>query len=118
MGKVLTEDTVLKCAAGAAPAPHGGTLSKSGVARMKVDGTPVLTAAKILAATISACGNTNTNAGQVRCTGVSSVTAGKATRLTVDGNPVVIASVGGVTTGTPPGTIKASTGIHDRLQAE
>jgi hypothetical protein len=118
MGNVLTEDTVLKCAAGTAPAPHGGTLTKSGVTRMKVDGKPVLTAAKILAATIATCGNTNTSNGQVQCTGVSSVTAGKAARLRVDGEPVVTASLGGVTTGTPPGTIEASSGVHDRLQAE
>ncbi len=117
MGKVLTEDTVLKCAATPdKPAPHGGTLSKSGVSRLTVDGQKVLTAANVLAATIPDCAN-NPNASQVKCTGVSGVTPGKATKLKVDGEFVVIETLGGTTNGTPPGTIVAS-GAHSRLNAE
>ncbi len=120
MGKVLTEDTVLKCVATPEqPAPHGGTLSKSGVGRLKVDGHKVLTTANILVATatISACQNKE-DAGQVKCTAVSEVTSGKATKLKVDGEFVVIDPPGGTTNGTPPGTIAAGAGVHDRLKAE
>jgi hypothetical protein len=118
MDKVLTEDTVLKCAATPdKPAPHGGTLQVKGGARLKVDGQKVLTASSVLAATIPDCLN-DPNAGQVKCTGVSGVTPGKATKLKVDGEFVVIETLGGATNGKPPGTIVASSSVHSRLQAE
>lgn len=125
MGKVLTEDTVLKCAATSdKPARHGGTLSVSGTARLKIDGHKVLTAANVLKATISlteSCNN-NPNAGQVKCTGVLATPPEPApklktaTKLKVDGEFVVIDPPGGTTNGTPPGTIVGS-GVHDRLKA-
>ena len=118
MGKVLTEDTVLKCAATPTePAPHGGTLSKSGTGRVTVDGQKVLNAANVRAATIEKCAN-DPNAGQVKCTGVSGATPGTATRLRVDGAFVVIDTLGGATNGTPAGTIAAGPGVHGRLRAE
>lgn len=95
----------------------------SGTARLRIDGRKVLTAANVLAATISqlACNN-DTNAGQVKCKGVLAKppeTAPKlqtATKLKVDGEFVVVDPPGGTTNGVPPGTIESS-GVHDRLKA-
>ena len=125
MSEVLTEDTVLKCAAiPDHPAPHGGILSVSGTARLRIDGRKVLTAANVLKATISLtefCNN-NPNAGQVKCTGVLATPSEPApklktaTKLKVDGEFVVIDPPSGTTNGTPPGTI-AGSGVHDRLKA-
>jgi hypothetical protein len=118
MGTVLTQDTVLKCTATRdKPANHGGTLSKSGTSRMKVDGQSVLTAANVREATIPDCAN-DPNAGHEKCTGVSAVTPGTATRPKVDGEFVVIETLGGETNGKPAGTIAVGLGLHARLKAE
>jgi hypothetical protein len=126
MGRVLTEDTVLKCAATPdKPAPHGGTLSKSGTNRVKVDGQKVLTAKNVLEATMSStapCQN-DPNAGQVKCTRVlanppdPATKLETATKLKVDGEFVVIDPPRGTTDGVPPGTIAVS-GVRGRLMAE
>ena len=119
MGKVLTEDTVLICAA--TEVPHGGTLSVTGTARLKIDGHKVLTAANVLEATISTCTN-DPSKGQTKCTGVlkdppePAAKLQTATKLKVDGEFVVVDPPGGTTNGVPPGTIESS-GVHDRLKA-
>jgi len=117
MGNVLTENSTVKCAAmQSAPAPHGGTLTVKGASRLRVEGAKVLTGPNVKGAQINLCGDTNTNAGQVPCKVVKSVT-GTAIKLLVDGQPVVLDGVGGVTDGTPPGTIAATAGISSRLRA-
>lgn len=117
MGNVLTEKCTLKCAAmQGAPAQHGGTVAKTAASRLRVEGAKVLTGPNVKGAQINLCGDTNTNQGQVPCKVVKSVT-GTATKLLVDGQPVVLDGVGGVTDGTPPGTIAATGGISSRLKA-
>jgi hypothetical protein len=123
MGKVLTEDTVLRCAApdNATAPPHGGTLSKSGTGRLKVDAQKVLTAANVGAATIADCLNDKANPPLVKCTKVLKVTRGTATKLRVDGEFVITESLDGTTDGTPPVTIAVDTtdqGLHSRLKTE
>jgi hypothetical protein len=119
MGNVLTEDTVLTCAAKpTGPSPHGGTLTATGVDRLRVDGKKVLTGKAVTTGSITVCGNTNTNAGQVQCTKVTTASPGTATKLKVDGEPVVTDSLGGTTNGTPPGKVAASAPIHTRLRAD
>jgi hypothetical protein len=119
MGKVLSDDTVLKCAAtpDAPTAKHGGTLSASGTARLKVDGHKVLTGANVLVGLISSCLN-DPNAGQVQCTKVKDATPGTAAKLKVDGEFVVIDTLGGTTNGNPAGTIAVGENLHSRLQTE
>jgi hypothetical protein len=118
MGKVLTDHTVLKCAApdNATVPPHGGTLSTSGTDRLKVDGHKVLTAANVGAATIKGCQNNPQN--QVPCTKVLKVTHGTATKLKVDGKFVVIDTLDATTNGTPPVTIAVGENWHSRLETE
>ena len=114
MSNVLTEDVTLKCAA-TAPAPHGGTLAKSGASKLRVDGHKVLTRPSVLDGTISLCGNTDTSHGQVQCTKATAASA--ATKLFVEGKPVVLAGLASTTNGTPPGKLATSGTIHDRLRA-
>jgi hypothetical protein len=117
MGKVLTESTTLKCAApGGATSPvHGGTLVKTGTARLRVEGAAVLTDENVQGATISGCGDTA--GGQTPCSKITSVT-GTATKLRVQGHPVVLDAIGGQTFGNPVGTIKPTAGIPNRLRSE
>ena len=115
MGKVLTENTTLHCAATPDKPPlHGGTLKVSPSARLLVGGARVLTGDDVQHATITDCGNTAP--GQVPCAKVTSV-SGLATKLRVDGQFVVTDSISGTTGGTPPGTIVADAVIPDRLRA-
>lgn len=117
IGKVLTDSTTLKCAApGGAPSPvHGGTLSKTGTTRLRVDGANVLTQPNVAVATITGCGDTGP--GQTKCLAVTSVT-GAATKLRVGGQPVMLDGIGGQTSGIPSGTIVATAGVPTRLRSE
>jgi hypothetical protein len=125
MGKVFTEDTVLKCAApdnATVTVPlHGGTLSTSGTTRLKVDGHKVLTAVKV-GATIKGppenCQTPNNPPTQVPCTKVLMVTHGTATKLRVDGEFVGIDTLDATTNGTPSGTIAVDSNLHSRLETE
>lgn len=112
LGNVLTEKASVKCAAPlppGPPAPHGGTVTVPEAARtplLRVEGDQVLIAAglswQVVAGT---CGNVPPN--QKKCTQVSSLTS-TASKLTVNGTPVVLDSSGGLTDGGPPGTIAAT----------
>jgi hypothetical protein len=116
MGNVLIESTAVTCAATAtAPAPHGGTVTGVTAARLRVDGGQVLVGVGLpWSIAPGTCGNTGP--GQKKCTQVVSVT-GTASKLRVDGHPVVLDGVGGVTDGAPAGTIKPTAGIPGRLRA-
>ena len=114
LGNVLTEDASVKCAA-APPAPpppptlHGGTVTVPATAfapLLKVRGRRVLIAAGLEWKLVPlSCGNNPNN--QKKCTQVTSLT-GTASRLTVNGTPVVLDTSGGVTDGVPQGTIAAT----------
>ena len=114
MSVVLTEDVTLKCAAGPTGA-HGGTLGVSGNSRLRVDGKLVLTKSAITAGTITLCGNTNANAGEIVCTKASGPSA--ASKLKIDGNPVVLDNISATTNGTPPGKLAVTGTVHNRLKA-
>lgn len=112
MGNVLTETASVKCAAApppALPAPHGGTVTTPSTAAaplLTVRGHKVLVAAGLPWTVVpGTCGNQPPN--QKPCAQVTSLT-GTASLLTVHGKPVVLDSSGGVTDGTPPGTIAAT----------
>jgi hypothetical protein len=122
MGNVLTEDAIVKCAAALPPnppAPHGGTVLVPTTAptpllrvnnrKVLVDaGTPWLVAP-------GTCGNVPPN--QKKCTQVLSV-ADTASRLKVNGQPVVLDSSDGDTDGAPKGTLSATQPGPKLLRAE
>jgi hypothetical protein len=104
MGNVLTEATTLKCGPTTPATPHGGTVSAAITTLLTVQGKKVLVVDDTRSWPIAAqtCGDTGPN--QKPCTKVNSIT-GTANKLTVNGQPVVLDSVGGATDGVPPGTI-------------
>ena len=114
MSKVLTEDVTLKCSAGPG-GTHGGTLAVTGNSRLRVDGKLVLTKSAITAGAITVCGNTNANAGEIVCTKASGPSA--ASKLRIDGNPVVLDNISATTNGNPAGKLAVSGTVHGRLKA-
>ncbi|MFW5845071.1 MAG: hypothetical protein ACOCXJ_02485 [Planctomycetota bacterium] len=107
MPKVLTENGRCTC-------PHQGAVSLSaGQNRLLIDGGKALVQGDTLGAGIPAVPPpgpgrctvlTDPNTGAVSCTATISELPGAATRLTVDGVPVLLETVTGQTngTGTPP----------------
>jgi hypothetical protein len=93
----VTARAVVKCA-------HDGTVQN--IASQKwvtVQGVPVLVEDDPEARTITAC----PNYGPVikPCAKTLKVTAGYSTRVRIDGEPVVLATLDGLTDGTPPGVV-------------
>ncbi len=110
MGNVLTEDASVKCAAALSlPAPHGGTVTTPAAAAtplLRVQGHKVLVAIGLPWTVVAGtCANAPPN--QKPCALVTGVN-GTTTRLTVNGQPLVLDTSGGLTDGTPPGTIAAT----------
>ncbi|MEU4477940.1 hypothetical protein AB0F68_07750 [Micromonospora sp. NPDC023966] len=96
MPAVLTTDSTIKCA-------HSGTVvAQASTSALTAAGSPVLVQADLLAATVTGCTNTNTNAGETPCLKVTSVTAGLSTTLSVGGQPVLLDTAKGLTNATPP----------------
>jgi hypothetical protein len=92
---VLTSSSTLTCA-------HGGQLTvQASTSKLTAGGSPVLVEADLLAATVSGCSNTNANAGQTPCLTITSILSGASTALTVDGQPVMLATAKGLTNATP-----------------
>jgi hypothetical protein len=96
MPHVLTEDSVVKCTHGAQVQFHASQT------KLKVDGKAVIVESDILAATVSGCPNTDTQAGQTPCLKVESIIAGTSTHLRVDDQPVMLETARGLTNATPP----------------
>ncbi len=109
MPEVLTTASRITCT-------HGGTISPSGAAKIKVNGSPVILAAGVAGKPVppgppappppppaTPCAvPTDPNTATKSCTSVISVTDGKASKLKVNGQPVLLQSLGGVTDGTGP----------------
>lgn len=116
MANVVTTASTVSCGH---PTPRtGGTVALSSSAKLKVGDDPVVTA--ITAATVSGCGTvTNAQTGDVQCT-TATATAGFAAKLTVGGQPVLLDTLSGTTTGTVgsvPQMKLASQGPPTKLQA-
>lgn len=101
MSDVLTTSAPLKCS-------HQGTLSVVASVTLTVGNTSVFGEQALLAPKIVGC------SASTPCTAVSAVTAGVATALVVDGNPVILASLAATTNAgtlavTPPPPLPPST---------
>jgi hypothetical protein len=124
--KVLTTASTVLCDV-ALPAPaHGGTVAKTSTAKLTVNGSAVLAnrvqPPRGLGA-VAGCTNPANPPTTIPCSKVSTITAGAATRLTVDGVAVLLETLKGTTLGTPPapaavppGTLSA-TANQNRLTA-
>lgn len=111
--KVLTEASDVKCGS---VAPHQGTVSMTGAARLVVDNNKVLTTVSVLAGTVSAGACTNPSNAGGPCTKVLTMTNGTSTRLKVDGAFVVLDSLQG--TLTLAGTLTVINPNNDLLKAD
>jgi hypothetical protein len=92
MGKVLTTDAVIVCT-------HGGTIkaSSAGQSLLEIDGKPVLVAGDLVNLTVSGC-----PFAQNPCATTTSMTAGEATAMEIDGKAVLLESAKGDTSGGVP----------------
>jgi hypothetical protein len=97
MPKVVTTASQIECA-------HGGTVKvTASQSKLKVGGNPVLVETDMLTATVSGCKTPVTppppGPTQKPCLKVLSMNAGAATKLAVDGIPVVLDTATGDTDG-------------------
>jgi hypothetical protein len=119
MPKVLTTASTVLCSIGA-PSAHGGTVKTASTARLRVAGSPVLTAAGVAAALVDAaspCTTPPTPGGNKPCTKVTTVNpASVAVKLKVGGVGVLLDTLKGATDGVPPGSL-ASTANQTKLTA-
>lgn len=109
MPTVLTAASQVTCT-------HGGTIVTTGVPKLKIDGSLVVLEAGVVGKPVSPgaplppppppatpCSiPTDPNTGTKSCTSVVSVSTGKSAKLTVNGQPVLLESLGGATDGTGP----------------
>ena len=105
MGATLTKASDVECG-------HAGVVSVTGSAKLTVGGQSVLVQSDVASKSISNCTTvTNPQTGTKQCTTVLSVSpTSLATKLTVGGVPVVLASLTGATDGVPPGKLQAVAG--------
>lgn len=95
--KVLNLAAVLKCS-------HGGTLQISPQSvKLRVAANEVLMEQHIISALIAGC--PQSGSGITPCTAVTQITAGQATKLTINSQPVLLDTLAGITNGNPPGTL-------------
>ncbi|WP_134495157.1 hypothetical protein [Microvirga pakistanensis] len=88
MSKVLSKADTVTCS-------FQGKVQFKGAARLEVNSQPVLVVGSIVGAEVTACAGAGSN--QPVCTSVQSVSAGKAEKLEVDGEAVLLDSLGGLT---------------------
>ena len=106
MPGVLTTGSKVLCGPDVPP-NHGGNVSVTSTAKLKVNGNPVLLKSSIAGKSVSDC-KTPTSNSTSPCLSVTSVTVGEASKLKVGGNPVMLDTLVGTTDGVPPGTVPAS----------
>lgn len=96
MSNVLTEASVIKC-------PHGGTVHATASQHaLKADGHPVLVQTDLMGAPISLCTiPLDPTTGTKPCQLVTSVTAGMAVKMTINGQPIMLDTATGLTDGIP-----------------
>lgn len=112
MPKVITEGSTIKC-------PHQGTIKFTASQQLlKIDGKAVLVVDDISSGTVSGCINlTNPTSGTVQCQKVLSMTAGAATKLKVDGKPVLLETAKGMTNGLPANIWSVQSAGQTKLDA-
>lgn len=116
MPRVLTEGVTITCGHELPPV-YPGKVKTEGVKKLTVKQSPVLVAAGVDGKGVQGCGTQPSNTTSA-CTKVLKVTAGQATKLTVDKAGVLLDSrLAGTTVGKPPGTLTVSPGGPDKLVA-
>lgn len=118
MPGVLTTGSSVVCG-------HGGTVSTSGSAKLKVTGNPVLLKAGIAGKSVSGCGTPTVppppGPPSSPCHSVASVITGEATKLKVSGSPVMLETLAGTTDGVigglTPQTLLSATAGQTKLTA-
>lgn len=115
MPKVLTESSTLKCSS------QGTVQLTAGQSKLTVGGAKVLVEGDLAEATISGCTLTDSSGPPptVQCKKVSTVMAGAATKLKVDGKPVFLDTAQGSADGLAPApeTFSVQSAGQDALQA-
>lgn len=111
MAIVLSKDSIISCA-------HKGRVSLAGSPKLTVARSPVLLLEGLVSQSIDLCPVVdNPDKAIKQCRKVASAN-GTARKLTVGGKPVVIATVKGVTDGTPaPVDIGLTDAVHKKLRA-
>ena len=105
MAKVLTTNSTVLCDV-TAPKLHGGGVSKTGADKLKVSSSGVLLPSGL--GPISDCKTVPPPSGQTACTSVTSILpVSIATKLRINGIGVLLETLKGVTSGTPPGSLYA-----------
>lgn len=101
MANVLTEASVIGCG-------HGpGKVSVSGNGKLVVNSKPALLKSGVDGKGVSACATQKTD--KTAPCGKASVAAGEASKLTINGRPVLLdATLAGATDGKPQGVLSAT----------
>jgi hypothetical protein len=111
MARVMTTN-------GSAGCGHGGSAQLSSSAKLKVSGAAVLLAGDVTSWTIKpGCSQTNSQGGEKICTSITSQTAGKSSKLKVDGQAVVLDSFAGLTDGSPKQDTASASAGQSKLSA-
>jgi hypothetical protein len=98
MARVLTDVSSIDCG-------HGGRVSTAGETKLKADGALVLLEPGIQSRSVGGCPVVDdANTSTVKCRIVTAVTAGRSTKLRVNGRPVMIETLAGSTDGKAGGT--------------
>jgi hypothetical protein len=96
--EIITEDAVFRCS-------HDGKVRNELSQRwVTIGGVPVMVENDPEGRSIVGCPNVGINLKP--CDKTLKVQSGYSTFIRIDGNPVALSSVVGLTTGTPPGTCK------------
>jgi hypothetical protein len=98
--RLITEDAILLC-------DDSGVVSLTmRQSWVTINKRRVLVQADPVGRTIAGCTNVNFATGMKPCLKTLVVTAGYSAFLRIDGNPICLDTVTGLTDGTPPGTVK------------
>ncbi len=126
MPNVLTTDSTVLCGPTIDPPPpvpiHGGNVNVQSSAKLKVNRNAVLLRSSIEGRLVSGCATpSEPSSGNVPCATVSLVSSGEATKLTVQGNAVILdiltGSTNGTVGGTTPQTLLGATAGQNKLTA-
>ena len=107
MPGVMTTASTVQCA-------HGGAVSTSSTARLQVAGNAALLRPGVQGMAVSAACTVQNTDKTKKCTSVTSVTTGEASKLRAGGQAVLLETLAGTTDGVPPGTVSGTAG-HSKL---
>lgn len=112
MAYVMTTSGSTGCA-------HGGAAQLTSSARLKINGSAVLLAPDVTTqwSITPGCSQTDTSKSMVVCAKFLSMTKGQSTKLTVDGQPVVLDTFQGMTNGKPDASTKPASAGQSKLKA-